>query len=50
LILGLDNAGKSSIIRSIANENINDVAPTLGFNIKHLSTRNVALTIMDMSG
>lgn len=33
-MLGLDNAGKTSIVRSIMSEDINTISPTLGFIIK----------------
>ena len=31
---GLDNAGKTTIVKKILNEDINTVSPTLGFIIK----------------
>ena len=31
---GLDNAGKTTIVKKIMNEDINTVSPTLGFIIK----------------
>ena len=31
---GLDNAGKTTIVKSIMKEDINQVSPTLGFIIK----------------
>jgi len=31
---GLDNAGKTTIVKRMLNEDINDVSPTLGFIIK----------------
>lgn len=34
LILGLDNAGKTTILRKFCGENIETIEPTLGFNIK----------------
>ncbi|KAI9668627.1 MAG: hypothetical protein M1831_001066 [Alyxoria varia] len=34
LMLGLDNAGKTTIVKRIMNEDVYDVSPTLGFNIK----------------
>ena len=36
LVLGLDNAGKTSILRSLSEENIQNIQPTQGFNIKAL--------------
>ncbi|KAI5239574.1 hypothetical protein E4T43_06707 [Aureobasidium subglaciale] len=34
LMLGLDNSGKTSIVKNIMGEDINTVSPTLGFIIK----------------
>lgn len=31
---GLDNAGKTTIVKKLLNENIYDVSPTLGFIIR----------------
>lgn len=31
---GLDNAGKTTIVKRIMNEDVNTVSPTLGFIIK----------------
>jgi ADP-ribosylation factor-like protein 2 len=31
---GLDNAGKTTIVKQIMNEDVNSVSPTLGFIIK----------------
>jgi len=31
---GLDNAGKTTIVKRLLNEDINEVSPTLGFNIR----------------
>ena len=36
LILGLDNAGKTTIMKRICGEDIHEIAPTVGFNIKSL--------------
>ena len=33
LILGLDNAGKTTILKKFMGENTDDISPTLGFNI-----------------
>lgn len=33
-VRGLDNAGKTTIVKKIMNEDINSVSPTLGFIIK----------------
>jgi len=34
---GLDNAGKTTIVKCLNGEDITTVSPTLGFNIKTLS-------------
>ncbi|GLA63983.1 ADP-ribosylation factor Alp41 [Aspergillus tubingensis] len=34
LMLGLDNAGKTTIVKQIMNEDVTTVSPTLGFIIK----------------
>ncbi|KAK4696473.1 hypothetical protein P7C71_g1455, partial [Lecanoromycetidae sp. Uapishka_2] len=34
LMLGLDNAGKTTIVKKLMNEDVNTVSPTLGFIIK----------------
>ncbi|KAF2749388.1 ADP-ribosylation factor [Sporormia fimetaria CBS 119925] len=34
LMLGLDNAGKTTIVKKIMNEDVHSVSPTLGFIIK----------------
>ena len=34
LMLGLDNAGKTTIVKSIMGEDVGTVSPTLGFIIK----------------
>lgn len=37
LVLGLDNAGKTTIIKKFNGQDINEISPTLGFNIKTLN-------------
>jgi ADP-ribosylation factor-like protein 2 len=39
LILGLDNAGKTTILKRFTGEDINKIEPTLGFNIQTLEHR-----------
>ncbi|KAF0477760.1 putative ADP-ribosylation factor-like 2-like protein [Gigaspora margarita] len=36
LVLGLDNAGKTTILKQLNGEDIDTISPTLGFNIKTL--------------
>ncbi|KAN0097862.1 ADP-ribosylation factor family domain containing protein [Tylopilus felleus] len=50
LFLGLDNAGKTTILKKINGENISSISPTLGFNIKTFIHRNYTLNIWDVGG
>lgn len=36
LVLGLDNAGKTTILKALSEEDISTIMPTQGFNIKAL--------------
>ena len=36
LVLGLDNAGKTTILKAMSEEDITTIMPTQGFNIKAL--------------
>jgi len=50
LILGLDNAGKTTILRKFSGEPTDTVEPTLGFNIKTVEHRSYKLNIWDVGG
>ncbi|KAF9242946.1 GTP-binding protein [Melanogaster broomeanus] len=50
LFLGLDNAGKTTILKKINGESISSISPTLGFNIKTFIHRNYTLNIWDVGG
>lgn len=50
LILGLDNAGKTTIIKKFNGEDIDKISPTLGFNIKTLEYESYKLNIWDIGG
>jgi ADP-ribosylation factor-like protein 2 len=50
LILGLDNAGKTTIVKKFNGEDINTISPTLGFNIKTLFFKDFKLSIWDVGG
>ncbi|KAF1985219.1 ADP-ribosylation factor [Aulographum hederae CBS 113979] len=50
LMLGLDNAGKTTIVKSIMNEDVNSVSPTLGFIIKTIDYDGYKLNIWDVGG
>ena len=36
IVLGLDNAGKTTILKALSEEDISTIMPTQGFNIKSL--------------
>lgn len=40
---GLDNAGKTTIVKKIMNEDVNTVSPTLGFIIKTIDFEGYAI-------
>ncbi|KAL3271434.1 hypothetical protein HHI36_021920 [Cryptolaemus montrouzieri] len=50
LMLGLDNAGKTTILKRFNGEPIDTISPTLGFNIKTLEHRNFKLNMWDVGG
>uniref|UniRef100_A0A8C9H0Z0 ADP-ribosylation factor-like protein 2 n=1 Tax=Piliocolobus tephrosceles TaxID=591936 RepID=A0A8C9H0Z0_9PRIM len=50
LMLGLDNAGKTTILKKFNGEDIHTISPTLGFNIKTLEHRGFKLNIWDVGG
>ena len=50
LILGLDNAGKTTILRKFCGEPTDGVEPTLGFNIKTIEHRGYRLNVWDVGG
>lgn len=50
LMLGLDNAGKTTVVKKFNGEDIDLIAPTLGFNIKTLEYRGFKLNIWDVGG
>ncbi|KAJ1985814.1 ADP-ribosylation factor-like protein 2 [Dimargaris cristalligena] len=50
LMLGLDNAGKTTILKKINGEPIDTISPTLGFNIKTLVHGAYKLNVWDIGG
>ena len=50
LVLGLDNAGKTTILRGLSNEDISKITPTHGFNIKNLVHEDFKLNVWDVGG
>ncbi|KAJ3314618.1 ADP-ribosylation factor-like protein 2 [Blyttiomyces sp. JEL0837] len=49
-IQGLDNAGKTTILKRINGEDVSTISPTLGFNIKTLEHGEYKLNIWDVGG
>lgn len=50
LLLGLDNAGKTSCLKRLSDEQISHIMPTQGFNIKSLSHDGFKLNVWDIGG
>ena len=57
LVLGLDNSGKTTILKSLSNEvlniwlqDISTITPTQGFNIKNLTHDKFKLNVWDIGG
>lgn len=47
---GLDNAGKTTIVKKLNNEDISTISPTLGFQIRSLRHSKYNLNIWDIGG
>lgn len=50
LMVGLDNAGKTTIVKRLNHEDISNTSPTLGFQIKSLAYNQYRLNIWDVGG
>ena len=50
LILGLDNAGKTTILKKLADEEISTITPTQGFNVKTIQLDGFRLNLWDLGG
>mmetsp|Transcript_42656 Transcript_42656/g.98785 ORF Transcript_42656/g.98785 Transcript_42656/m.98785 type:complete len:182 (+) Transcript_42656:107-652(+) len=50
LMLGLDNAGKTTILKKLSEEDISHIMPTQGFNIKSLVQDGIKLNVWDIGG
>ena len=48
--MGLDNAGKTTIVKKINGEDISKISPTLGFNISSLHLNDYRLNVWDVGG
>ena len=50
LVLGLDNAGKTTILKKFKGEDIDTISPTLGFDIQTFDFRGYKLNVWDVGG
>jgi ADP-ribosylation factor-like protein 3 len=50
LVLGLDNSGKTTLLKRISDEEISHVMPTQGFNIKSVMQNDFKLNVWDIGG
>ncbi len=50
LVLGLDNAGKTTILKALSEEEIKNITPTQGFNVKSLLHEGFKLNVWDIGG
>mmetsp|Transcript_19331 Transcript_19331/g.28579 ORF Transcript_19331/g.28579 Transcript_19331/m.28579 type:complete len:185 (-) Transcript_19331:85-639(-) len=52
LILGLDNAGKTTILYRLQNESDEEIQtiPTIGFNVEMLQYKNIKFQVWDLGG
>ncbi|XP_061490476.1 ADP-ribosylation factor-like protein 14 [Rhineura floridana] len=51
LMLGLDSAGKSTLLYKLKFNDVFQTLPTIGFNVEMIETReNIALTVWDVGG
>eukprot|EP00744_Colponema_vietnamica_P012581 GILI01017659.1.p1 GENE.GILI01017659.1~~GILI01017659.1.p1 ORF type:complete len:186 (-),score=21.74 GILI01017659.1:67-624(-) len=50
LMLGLDNAGKTTCVKKFCNEDTSTISPTLGFQITALRFKEYVLNVWDVGG
>eukprot|EP01010_Urceolus_cornutus_P001449 NODE_1990_length_681_cov_221.936709_g1554_i0.p1 GENE.NODE_1990_length_681_cov_221.936709_g1554_i0~~NODE_1990_length_681_cov_221.936709_g1554_i0.p1 ORF type:complete len:179 (-),score=44.45 NODE_1990_length_681_cov_221.936709_g1554_i0:82-618(-) len=50
LFLGLDNAGKTTVLKKLSDEDISHISPTQGFNVKTLTQEGFKLNAWDIGG
>nr|KAJ3421744.1 ADP-ribosylation factor protein 3 [Polyrhizophydium stewartii] len=50
LLLGLDNAGKTSLLKRLAGEDISEIKPTQGFNVKTVQQEGIKMNVWDIGG
>merc|ERR1719488_68692 len=50
LMLGLDNSGKTTALKKLADESATEITPTQGFNIKSVQSSGFKLNVWDIGG
>uniref|UniRef100_A0A8C9L4N3 ADP-ribosylation factor-like protein 3 n=1 Tax=Serinus canaria TaxID=9135 RepID=A0A8C9L4N3_SERCA len=50
VLLGLDNAGKTTLLKRLASEEVSTITPTQGFNIKSVQSHGLKLNVWDIGG
>jgi len=50
IMLGLDAAGKTTILYQFKNNEVVNTIPTIGFNVEKLSVDNISITCWDVGG
>ena len=50
LFLGLDNAGKSTLLFQMRDNAFKDTVPTVGLNVEQIKYKNENYTLWDVSG
>ncbi|XP_054152949.1 ADP-ribosylation factor-like protein 2 [Oppia nitens] len=50
LVLGLDNSGKTTILKKLNGEDVHTISPTLGFTISSFEHKNLKLNVWDVGG
>jgi len=50
LVLGLDNAGKTTLLKKLSQEDVENLEPTQGFNVKTLVHDTFKLNVWDIGG
>ncbi|KAI5949689.1 hypothetical protein CANMA_005496 [Candida margitis] len=50
LVLGLDNSGKTTIVKNMLHEDVDIISPTMGFQIQSLPYKGYTLNMWDIGG
>ena len=50
LLLGLDNAGKTTILFQLRDNEFKETVPTVGLNIEHITYKTYSLTMWNVGG